>query len=64
MLRDGNTCQLRIPGICTEVAEHAHHTLGKGVSELDADIVAACAACNLHVGDPRQADPPHKVTQW
>jgi len=63
LLRDGNTCQLKIPNVCTQAAEHAHHVLGKGISELDIDIVAACAACNLHVGQPN-GDPPHRVTQW
>ena len=61
--RDGHLCQLQIPHVCTRVGDQAHHVLGKGVSELDADIVAACQPCNLHVGQPT-GDPPHKVTQW
>jgi hypothetical protein len=63
MLRDGHTCQLRIPGVCTEVADQVHHVIGKGISELDADLVASCQACNLKIGQPN-SDPPHKVTTW
>ena len=59
---------------CTERAElrgphrgHAHHTLGKAVTGDDPRyIVAACQACNLHIGDPtKQADPqPKPRTRW
>lgn len=66
----------RVPGehTCTEVAAlsgpdagHAHHTLGKAVTGDDmAHLVAACAACNLHIGDPaKHTDPPNRaVTRW
>lgn len=66
----------RVPGEhrCSGVAAlsgpdagHAHHTLGKAVTGDDPRyIVAACAACNLHIGDPtRDADPSNKaVTKW
>lgn len=48
-------------------AGHAHHTLGRAVTGDDPDhIVAACAPCNLHIGDPTKApDPPGRsVTRW
>lgn len=63
LLRDGHACQLRIPGVCTGTADQVHHTIGKGISEADADLVAACQACNLRLGKP-DTDPPHKVTTW
>jgi len=63
LARDGNDCQLRIPGICLGIADQGHHVLGKGVSERDEDIVAACLPCNVRVGKP-DTDPSHKVTTW
>lgn len=64
--RDGGRCQLAIPGICTGAATCAHHTLGKSVTGDDpAHMVAACEACNGHVGDPRGDDPaPRPRTRW
>jgi hypothetical protein len=51
LARDGYRCQLRIPGVCTTVAHHAHHTLGKAVTGDNPEhMVASCEACNLHVG--------------
>lgn len=61
--RDGNTCRIRLPGICTENADQVHHVLGKGVSEADDDLVAACLPCNVRLGKP-DTDPVHKTTQW
>jgi hypothetical protein len=46
---------------------HAHHTHGRSVTGDDpAYIVAACAPCNRHIGDPtKNDDPPNKaVTPW
>lgn len=63
LTRDGYQCQLQLPGVCTQQAEHVHHTVGKGVSEADADLVSACEACNLKLGHPK-GNPPHKATQW
>lgn len=71
--RDGYRCQLRLPG-CTVaaplhggpgVAGHAHHTIGTHTG-LDPDyLVAACAHCNLAVGDPSKFDPsPRPRTRW
>jgi hypothetical protein len=66
----------RVPGehVCTGVAAqsgpnagHAHHTLGRSATGDDPDhIVAACAPCNLHIGDPtKHADPqPRPRTRW
>ena len=50
------------------VAGHAHHTRGRDVTGDDPRfIVAACPACNLHIGNPvaRAVDPPlTTVTRW
>lgn len=64
--RNGGKCQLAIPGVCTGKATTAHHTLGYGVTGDDPRyMVAACAACNGHVGDPRRHDPqPRPRIQW
>ncbi|SCF22699.1 HNH endonuclease [Micromonospora mirobrigensis] len=67
LARDGYTCQLRLPGVCTTQANHAHHTHGRGVTGDDPRyIVAACEACNLAVGDPtKNDDPPNEaITRW
>jgi hypothetical protein len=61
------------PHQCTGRAElygphsgHAHHTRGKAYGDDPRFIVAACQACNLHIGDPAKgADPtPKPVTRW
>lgn len=66
--RDGWQCQIGIPGICTQQATHVHHTQGRHVTgdEDQRYLVAACRACNQHIGDPRKGpDPAHKpVTRW
>lgn len=66
----------RVPGMhaCTGRAEqggpdagHAHHTHGRAVTGDDMRyLVASCAACNLHIGDPTvRDDPPNRaVTRW
>jgi 5-methylcytosine-specific restriction endonuclease McrA len=66
----------RAPGqhTCTEIAAlrgpdagHVHHTHGRNVTGDDPRyLVAACANCNRHIGDPTQhEDPPNKaVTKW
>lgn len=61
--RDDNTCQIRIPGVCTQVGDQVHHLIGKGVSDADADLQAACLPCNVRVGKP-DTDPTHKITTW
>jgi hypothetical protein len=64
--RDGHECKMRIPGICTGEATHVHHTQGRAVTGDDPrHLVAACAACNLHIGDPRKHNPqPRRVSKW
>ena len=68
-------CQLRVPGVCVGTSDpmHVHHVHGKGsgcagcrADRLD-HLQAACAPCNLHVGDPTKGliDPPcEPVTRW
>ena len=63
--RDGGVCQIRRPG-CTHIATQAHHVLGRAVTGDDpSHLVAACASCNLDVGDPQRSDPqPLGRTAW
>jgi 5-methylcytosine-specific restriction endonuclease McrA len=66
LARDRGVCQLRLEG-CTIVATHVHHTHGRSVTGDDLRyLVAACAHCNLKIGDPtKHADPPNRgVTSW
>lgn len=66
LARDGYRCQLQLDG-CTTVATHVHHTQGRAVSGDDpGQLVAACAHCNLAVGDPSTGrDPrPRPQTRW
>lgn len=63
--RDNHRCQLKVYGVCTGHATHAHHTQGREVTGDDPrHIVAACEACNLHVGDPRGNDPQPRINAW
>lgn len=56
-VENGGKCRAGCTGVCTVVATSAHHTLGRNVTGDDPRfIVAICAACNLHIGDP-QAHP-------
>lgn len=67
LARDSYTCQVRRPGVCTTTATHVHHTVGRSITGDDpAYLVAACAPCNLAVGDPTtQPDPePRPSTRW
>lgn len=52
--------------MCTTVATHVHHTLARETAGDDPrHLIAACRACNLHVGDPRRhADPAPAVRAW
>lgn len=65
LLRDGGVCQIRGPR-CTGRATCVHHILGRGVSEAEADLQAACRRCNDDLGDPTAlADPqPTPRTNW
>lgn len=79
--RDRYRCQLRLPAACdctirgcrrfhgcTTIATHVHHLDGKALGDDESRLVAACAACNLHVGDPAKGgggDPePARRTAW
>ena len=56
--RDGNVCQLQIPEVCVGTATHVHHTQERDeVGDDPRFLVAACAPCNIRVGDPTVADP-------
>ena len=64
--RDQHTCQIRLTG-CLGQATHVHHTKGRAITGDDPRyLVAACAPCNLTLGDPtRRCDPrPTPVTTW
>lgn len=60
-----HTCTVRAE-MTGEHAGHAHHTRGKRFGDDPAYIVAACAACNLYIGDPEKGpDPrPEPRTRW
>jgi 5-methylcytosine-specific restriction endonuclease McrA len=72
--RDLNMCRLNVTDVCvgTSVPMHVHHVHGKasgcpGCAADRADhLIATCAPCNLHVGDPtRQGEPPcNPITRW
>lgn len=68
LARDGNVCKIRIPGTCVNQSEpmHVHHTRGKAHGDDPAYLVAACAPCNLKIGEPAlNADPPCRpITKW
>lgn len=62
----GGRCRVQIPEVCTGMAEVVHHTKGRRVTGDDLRfLVASCAACNLHIGDPAAHDPePEPRTRW
>lgn len=63
--RDNYRCQLKIEGVCIGKATHVHHVKGKAMGDDERWLVAACAPCNLHVGDPTKHDPePRQWTGW
>jgi 5-methylcytosine-specific restriction endonuclease McrA len=70
--RDGHRCQLKIESTCIGTATHAHHIHGRGGpcqacrQDAESHLIAACAPCNLRVGDPMKgADPPAvPITRW
>ena len=58
LARDGHTCKVQLDGICTTHAAHVHHTKGRAITGDDPRyLVASCAACNLHIGDPTRFSP-------
>ena len=67
--RDGWCAKVIRPGghVCSDTQDVVHHTLGKAVTGDDPRyLVASCAACNGHIGDPTtHSDPPNRaVTRW
>jgi 5-methylcytosine-specific restriction endonuclease McrA len=63
LARDAHTCQLQLPG-CAHRATHAHHLDGKAMGDDPSRIVAACAPCNLKVGEPTGDPPITPRTRW
>ena len=58
-------CQLAIPGVCTGRATCVHHVRGKAYGDRPLDLVAACQACNNHVGNPARISPdPTPRSNW
>jgi len=54
-VKNGGRCRAQCKGICTAIANTAHHTKGRNVTGDDPrHIVAICVECNLHIGDPMQ----------
>ena len=58
-------CQLKTSR-CTGKATQVHHTVAREMQgDNPANLVASCAECNQHVGDPRKHDPePRPRTRW
>jgi 5-methylcytosine-specific restriction endonuclease McrA len=64
LIRDGNTCQLRLDN-CTDRAEHVHHTLGRAVTGDDPRFLkAACERCNLDIGEVQVDAAPTPRSRW
>jgi hypothetical protein len=72
LARDGNLCQLRLPG-CTRIATCVHHVYGRAVTGDDPRwLAAACQHCNLRIGQPgrprgrrrTRTTPQRKYTRW
>lgn len=62
--RDGHACQLQIPEKCIGTATHVHHTQDRDVvGDDERFLVAACAPCNIHTGDPT-IDDPEPLPDW
>lgn len=59
--RHGRPC----PGVCTGTADTVHHARGKQHGDDPRYLVACCAACNLHVGQPGAVSPdPQPRSRW
>lgn len=63
---NGGRCTLQVPGVCTGEATHVHHVKGRAITGDDPRwLVASCAACNLHVGEPSKHEPKaRKISTW
>lgn len=66
LVENEGRCVLQVEGVCSGQANTVHHTLGRAVTGDDRRyLVAACADCNLHVGEPKHDTPPHRpVSRW
>lgn len=61
---NGN-CTLHIDGVCEGQATAVHHVLGRAVTGDDPRyLVAACKACNEHIGKPGPSIPHKRVSNW
>lgn len=67
LARDHYRCRLTLTG-CEFRATHVHHTRSRAlVGDDPRYLVAACAHCNLSLGDPTSAAAtaaPSRHTQW
>jgi hypothetical protein len=67
-LQVGTMCQRHgrpCPGVCTGLADSVHHARGKAAGDDPRYLVACCAACNLHIGQPGAASPePTPRSNW
>lgn len=58
-------CTVQVPDVCTGRADCVHHTKGRAVTGDDPRyMVAACTACNLHIGQPIIDPRPSPRTEW
>lgn len=65
LVRDNHRCQLQIAGVCTTIATQVHHTRPRELAGDDPTyLVASCAPCNMHVGDPTRHDPEPRPSRW
>jgi hypothetical protein len=65
LARDGGVCRVRVPGVCTGLAECVHHIHGRAMTGDDpAYLTASCTACNLHIGEPGRDPAPIPRTLW
>lgn len=63
---NGGRCRVGVEGVCTGEATQVHHTLGIRVTGDDRRyLIATCAACNRHIGDPLRNRVEHKrISKW
>lgn len=81
LARDGYRCRTHLEGWCARARRphtcelaapldggHVHHTRGRRAGDDLAHLRAACAPCNLAIGDPATGpatDPaPRPATRW
>lgn len=72
LARDNYRCTLKIEGVCVGAASQAHHLHGRGSAclgcraDLPSHLSAACAPCNLRVGEPKSEGDPgcRPMTRW